>query len=171
MQNLEVRDAKGQVVVSPVLGHVKIYGPGSTEPPATRLDVQFGDLAKLAGYDVNGAAKPDGVVAFDLHWDVTGKTDTNYTVFVHLLDAQGKSIANNDGPPLEESYPTSYWEPGEQLLDSHAIALPGDLQPGTYSAIIGLYDPVSGARVAATGANGEALPDNAQPVEVRVAGP
>jgi hypothetical protein len=37
------------------------------------------------------------------------------------------------------------------LDDAHTIPLPPDLQPGTYRLLVGLYDPVTGARLALPG--------------------
>lgn len=171
MQNLEVRDPKGHVVETPVLGQVKVYGPEAAEAPQTPLNVQFGQLARLVGFDLEGAPQPAGVIALNLHWQVTGTTDKDYTVFVHLLDAAGNTVANNDGPPLEATYPTSYWEPGEHLLDRHALALPESLEPGTYRALVGLYEPDGGARVPVLDSAGKQIGDAAQEIEIAVSPP
>ena len=169
--NLNITDPKGQVVQSPVLGRIKVDAPSEARAPSVILGSEFGSAARLAGYDLAGEAKPGSVISFDLHWSVTGKFDQDYTVFVHLLDENGKTVANNDGPPLEDSYPTSLWAPGDYLIDRHAISLPPELKPGTYKAVVGLYDPKSGARVPLTDAKGQAIGDAGQTIEVRVTGP
>jgi hypothetical protein len=39
------------------------------------------------------------------------------------------------------------WRPGDQVEDTHVIAVPADLEAGTYRVQIGWYDPLSGARL------------------------
>jgi hypothetical protein len=46
--------------------------------------------------------------------------------------------------------PTSKWAPGEQIGVPLPIALPPELPPGTYTLTLGLYDPVSFARLPLT---------------------
>ncbi|MGB1286087.1 MAG: hypothetical protein ACPG7F_06105, partial [Aggregatilineales bacterium] len=35
---------------------------------------------------------------------------------------------------------TTDWQPGEAVIDNHALPLPPDIAPGTYQLILGLYD-------------------------------
>jgi len=73
--------------------------------------------------------------------------DVAYTVFVQLLNGDGKLVAQHDGPPDDGQSPTTGWDQGEQVLDVHRVAVPRDLPPGDYTLIVGLYDPNSGARL------------------------
>jgi hypothetical protein len=50
--------------------------------------------------------------------------------------------------PQGNRYPTSMWDPGELVRDSHALSLPLDLEPGQYTLRIGLYEPQTGQRLA-----------------------
>ena len=72
---------------------------------------------------------------------------TDYTVFLHLRDDAGQLVAQADGPPLAGWYPTSWWAPGEWVVDDHSFALPPTLSPGNYHLVAGLYDPLSGQRL------------------------
>jgi hypothetical protein len=64
----------------------------------------------------------------------------DYTVFVHLVDSAGKTVAQHDGQPSwEVPLPTSTWQPGEMLQDRHLLTLPADLPPGEYQLRAGVY--------------------------------
>jgi hypothetical protein len=66
--------------------------------------------------------------------------EEDYTVFVHLLDSEGTIVAQEDREPLGGDYPTSHWSPGEVVQDPIQIPLEGDLQPGRYRLLVGMYD-------------------------------
>jgi hypothetical protein len=60
-------------------------------------------------------------------------------VFVHLLDADGRLVAQHDGPPMEGRYPATAWLPGDVVPDVHRIALGPDTPAGTYQLQVGMY--------------------------------
>ena len=66
--------------------------------------------------------------------------DTSYTGFVHLLDANGQIVAQDDHVPLRSQYPTTRWVGGEVVEDRYELRLPSDLSPDEYTLEIGLYD-------------------------------
>ncbi len=83
-----------------------------------------------------------------LIWQTNAIPPTDYTVFVHLLDPDDNLIAQADSPPANGAYPTSLWDPGEIIVDEHAI---GDLPPGHYTLQVGLYQPETGERLPVNG--------------------
>lgn len=94
-----------------------------------------------------------------LYWQTSAPLDTDYTVFVHSLNAQGELVAQADGPPVGNHYATTAWEPGEIVQDSRPLS-PGDRY------LVGLYDPVSGERLPAFASDGMPLVDDAVPLLV-----
>ncbi len=60
-------------------------------------------------------------------------------MFVHLVSDKGELLAQHDGPPLLGTRPTTYWEPGEFVLDRHTLALPA-MPAGDLRLHIGMYD-------------------------------
>ena len=88
-----------------------------------------------------------------LYWQAAESPAANYQVFIHLLDAAGQPVAQFDGPPRGGAYPTSVWDAGESVPDTHPLALPATLAPGAYSLRIGLYRLDGGERLPATGAD------------------
>lgn len=116
----------------------------------------FGGLFELGSYDL----EPDMLQAGDqvklrLSWSRVANggpraafPERDYTVFVHLLDATGNRVTQGDGVPgYLGVLPTTLWQPGEPVLDEHAVTLPGDLPAGRYSLLIGWYDPQTGLRL------------------------
>lgn len=139
--------------------------PLITEFPAmgTPLRADFGrpPAVELHGYDLapQGAA-PGEDLELALYWRAVTTLPTNYNVFVHLVDAEGRIVAQGDGPPLAGFRPTVSWRPGEVFVDEHTITLPEDLQPGTYRLWTGLYDADTGERLPAV-RDGESVPGGA----------
>jgi hypothetical protein len=72
-----------------------------------------------------------------LLWEPMARMATDYSVFVHLIDGEGKTRANADHQPPR---PTREWRPGQIIPDRVTLALPSDLPAGDYAIEVGLYD-------------------------------
>jgi hypothetical protein len=83
---------------------------------------------------------------FTLAWQSGQTPQRDYTVFAQLLDVDQNLIASFDRPPLDGAYPTSTWLSGQTIIDPRYLPL-GDVAPGKYRLIVGLYDPVTQARL------------------------
>jgi hypothetical protein len=105
--------------------------------PAHPSRHRFGAEIALAGYDF-AAGGPSQLLT--LYWQALAETETDYTVFVHLLDGQGQIAAQRDVQPNDGAYPTSLWAAGEYVSDDHPFTLPS----GTYGLEVGLYLPETG---------------------------
>jgi len=112
---------------------VEVVGPAATTPPTTVVDQPFGPL-RLLGYDWQPNA--DGVTV-RLHWQVQEAIADDYTTTVQLFTANGKKVAQKDAPPGGIYYPTSYWKPGETLVDQHTLTFAQDQQ--LVQLLIGMY--------------------------------
>jgi hypothetical protein len=114
------------------------------------LEVDFGQGAdrviRLEGY--HWQAGPE-FLEVTLRWRATGYPQGDYAVFVHLVDGE-EIVSQGDGPPLDGRWPTLLWLPGVALDDVHRVALPAGLHEGPYDLLVGLYDPVTGARLPAS---------------------
>lgn len=73
-----------------------------------------------------------------LEWESLATTPTDYTVFVHVINADGQPAAQRDRP-MAGFAPTHLWTPGLRLLDTYAIPLPLNIAPGRYEIHAGLY--------------------------------
>ncbi len=133
-------------------------------PPITHeMDVSFGSAIQLVGVDAQDAisVRPGDVVTATLVWQPTASgTNGALTRSAQLLNPDGQLVAQEDTTPCGGSCPATSWLPEEYLLDDIAVSLPDDLAPGTYTLIVGFYDPTTQSRLAATDQNGVALPNN-----------
>jgi len=140
----------------PFVGQVRLV---AAEPAATTAPPPSDAAIRLAGAEFPSLWQPVSDHTVTLRWYAAEPVPTDYTIFLHLRDADGQLVAQADGPPLGGWYPTSWWVPGEWVTDDHAFPLPADTPPGDYRLVAGLYDPATGARL------GEEI--DLGPVEVR----
>ncbi|MBN1639648.1 MAG: DUF2723 domain-containing protein [Anaerolineae bacterium] len=95
-----------------------------------------------------------------LEWEALQPVQENYKVFVQLLD-MGLQIRaqGDDKAPLRGSAPTLLWFPrwrrGMRLADSYELDLPGDLAPGRYALVTGMYGFTTFRRVQTVTAGGD----------------
>jgi hypothetical protein len=109
---------------------------------------QFGNNIHLLGYDLNSqTAAPGETIVVTLYWQADDRLETPYTVFNHLVNENGELEAQQDGMPVNNSLPTTCWQPGEIITDTHTITLNPESSPGTYTLLTGLYHPVTGGRL------------------------
>jgi hypothetical protein len=83
----------------------------------------------------------------DLFWRADRALQEVYTVFVHLVDASGRVVADADSPPYRGMFPTDRWTIGEIVRDRHMLIIPANLVSGDYSIAIGMYLPSTGERI------------------------
>ena len=108
-------------------------------------EAQFGSSIRLLGFDLkpdpgqNGSVKAGEPLSISLLWQAEAEPGQPYTVFVQLLNAEGKLVAQHDGPPNAGRSPTNGWLAGDRVADEHRLELPKDLPPGDYRLIGGLY--------------------------------
>jgi 4-amino-4-deoxy-L-arabinose transferase-like glycosyltransferase len=106
----------------------------------------------LTGYDLDDSqARPGGTLHLTLHWQSTGLVTRPYTVFTHLIDAQGLLVAQQDNWPMQGQWPPTCWQRGEVVVDPYAILLPAEMAAGDYTLYAGLYDAQDGTRLTSNG--------------------
>lgn len=125
-------------------------------PMDHRVDAVFGTSydegnVRLLGYDLGSSAvEPGESVKITLYWKVLRRMDRVYAVFNHLVASGGTSVAQEDGWPLQGTYNTDQWLPGEVVEDEYTIQVPLDAQPGEYVLRVGMYDIATKERLLAT---------------------
>jgi hypothetical protein len=139
-------------------------------PPVQQpIDANLAGKARLLGYNSPqlqkpGLAEEPGLLRlnqadclaeadlcrlnFDFYWQGLSEMDQLYFVFLHLVDAQGRIVAQHDRSPGKRGkQPTTTWLPGEVIEDPVDLPLPPDIPPGQYSLHLGLYLPPNGPRL------------------------
>jgi hypothetical protein len=131
--------AVGSVAVLVLLTGVYFWPAGTPtlEPRAAYLE----DAVRLLGYrsEVQRTYASGNRLRVELYW-MAARTLPGYKVFVHVTDAAGAIRAQQDGDPGGGYTPTTRWQPGEIVLDTHEFDLPSDLPSGRYTVLAGMYD-------------------------------
>jgi len=115
-------------------------------------------VATLAGVALDPATipcapAPEATCSLPLVWRADGEASVGYHAFVHLVDETGNILAQSDAVPAGWTRPTTGWLPGEYVVDVHTLNLPNALPDGPLTLRVGLYDPVTGERLSASGAD------------------
>jgi 4-amino-4-deoxy-L-arabinose transferase-like glycosyltransferase len=97
----------------------------------------------------------EGMSELRLWWETKEPLDEDYTIFVHYL-RDGDRIAQHDGQPGMGHLRTSYWQPGDLVLDIHP--LPGVTPAPAHDTLrLGLYNAVTGKGLIVVDAAGNPL--------------
>ena len=147
-----------------------ILSPGRViGSPVHPLHADLGGQMVLLGCDLAPTpAHPGEALVVTLAWRAAAAMNLDYTVFVHLIDAEGRIVAQHDGQPWDGvPLPTSAWRMGEVLRDVHVLTLPADLAPGIYHIRLGAYFWATGQRLPVL-QNGKVVGDIVEAGEVVV---
>ncbi len=167
-RHLDVTDQQGNSLGDAVyLGRIKLAGEAPDQQANAPALFTFGDQialeqASFAPQDFPFVPE----MTIDLRWRALGQPAQDYTVFVHLDNMAGETVAAYDLPLTGGVYPSGLWEAGERIDHSQRLPVLGALPEGVYTLHIGLYDPVSGLRLPVVDAAGAAQPDSAAPLGV-----
>jgi mannosyltransferase len=108
--------------------------------PAHPFRAEFGGQMRLLGYDLAPtAAAPGDTLYLALYWAAMGQAATNYTTLAQLLGPDGRVYAQHDRLTGDDAYPTSRWQPGAIVRNTHALVVSPDAPPGLYQLVVGLY--------------------------------
>jgi hypothetical protein len=119
--------------------------------PAEEGHVQVGGDLTLEGYDLSARQLRVGQsIEWLLWWRATRRIHDDRSVLIHLINAHGERVAQFDGPPAGGARPTSHWRQGELILDARQIMIPGDIPPGHYTLLVGMYQWPSLERLSLT---------------------
>jgi hypothetical protein len=154
----------GDPVPGPVI--LDLVALRSKQPPskdvAYSVDAQIGDAITLVGYDLSAEeVQPGETLTVTLVWRAEAIPESDYTAFVHLVDEGGNLVAQDDHPPLEGEYRTSFWGRGDIIRDTYHLTVDASHPPCTCTFLIGLYSPQGKVRVPAYDGLGTRFEDDA----------
>jgi len=131
----------GQAAEQVFLQSVKV-GPWEPHDYEISHQVNFnlGNQIDLVGFDLEvREARPGDTLPLMLYWRARNVPEEDYTVFTHLVDAQGRIWSQDDDYPVRGDYPTSFWGVGEVVQDAYQLLLPSEVPVGEYEIEVGLY--------------------------------
>jgi len=105
-------------------------------------EADFAGLISLLAYEV--LEGEDGSLSLVLYWRCLERMEDDYTVFVHLLDAEGNIVAQGDSPPVQGHYPTTMWAVGEMVRDEHPLVGPPEAVARGVRFAVGWYSAQEG---------------------------
>jgi 4-amino-4-deoxy-L-arabinose transferase-like glycosyltransferase len=158
-KRLEVVGTSGTPIANQVaVDYVLVGGvQGAAPQPQHHMGADLGAELRLLGCDVGrGLAagderlfevEPGGVIPVTIYWQALAPMERNYTVFLHLVDRQGRIWGQADGQPDRGFYPTSFWDVGEVVVDTHEIPVYASTPEGDYELLGGVYEGDSGERL------------------------
>jgi 4-amino-4-deoxy-L-arabinose transferase-like glycosyltransferase len=136
--------------------------PSPYPPPQVEAKSSYvlEEQAALLGYSLNSDVfEPGDVLRLSLRWEGLSHIKTSYSVFVHLMGADGVRWGQSDGAPMKGLLPTTHWVAGERITDVREIILPADTPTGRYRLEVGMYDPESLERLDVIDQSGTVLGD------------
>ena len=124
------------------------------------LNYRLGPTIRLIGHNLSTARLARGdLLEFTLYWQALAKPPLDYTIFVHVLDAEGQNVAGWDTMPRQNTFPTTEWPVRSVVDDAHQLELPADLPPGEYRVALGMYYWPTGVRLPVYSPDGNSIPD------------
>ncbi len=128
-----------------------IYGSGGGlggSEDERSLAADLGDDVTLLGYRLwHKQVEPGGMLRLTLEWQARDDVQDSYKVFVHLLDEEGRLVAQRDSQPVGGSRPTSTWTEGDKITDNYGVLIPEGMSHGEYRLVVGMYLPSTGERL------------------------
>jgi hypothetical protein len=136
--------------------------PDATVRVAPNLPAQFEKSISLGSYELvsNRVARGEAIILI-VYWSNGKRHDKDYTVFAHLVDGTGKTVAGYDNQPKRGLAPTSTWQvTGRAVVDAVVVPIDASAPVGDgYQLQVGWYDAVTMQRLALLDANGQRAGD------------
>lgn len=111
-----------------------------------RFDVGWKRGIELRDVQRDREAAAGDTLDLALTWHALEQMDRPWTVFVHVVDAQGTIVAERNAEPRDGLFPTDAWVRGDWVRDLKQVPLTG-VPAGTYRIEIGVYDPATSQRL------------------------
>lgn len=105
-------------------------------PPPITTGTTFGKAIRFLGYRLQ--ARP-GVLDVQFTWRAEQTIGDRYHFFVHLVDRDGHTSSQEDGPPITGAPPAFTWTTGEALRTNVSLPSPPGSGSG-YHLEVGWYD-------------------------------
>ncbi len=131
---------------------------GSNPAPARTMDYVLGESVRLV---CASARWETGELGLDLAWQVDAPLAEDVSIFIHLLNPQGRLVDQHDSQPFSGNYPAHLWQPGQLLADRYELPF----RPSFASLEIGLYTPGNGDRLSVT-SGGQPVVNNLIPIPI-----
>ncbi len=112
-------------------------------PDAVRVHLEMGNLARLIAYETDRETlTPGDALRITLYWLPLRPISRDLVSYVHVTDLAANLLAETSGVPAAGRSPTSSWEPGQMVVDTHTVTLKADVRTPLAARLeAGLFDP------------------------------
>jgi hypothetical protein len=93
-----------------------------------------------------GVWRHGATVQLQLTWQAIKQPNRDYTVFLHILDANGQPWGATDEKPQGDELSTLKLIPGRVYSDTHAVQIDLNGPPEGYHMELGIYQSTTGER-------------------------
>lgn len=124
-----------------LLGQVELLPNESEFDVPNPVRVNFGNQIELIGYEYSTLTPQQGEeMSVTLYWRALRPVRDDYVMFVHIINAMTFTIVGgSDAQPVGWTLPTSTWDVGEIIEDTHTFTVNEDAQPMPYEVEVGMY--------------------------------
>ena len=104
--------------------------PPSLPDTATRLDKNYGGLARLLAYEIPAhSLAPGHSLPVTLYWQPLAPIGQELVSFAHLTGLDASVLSRQDGVPGNGQTPTTTWQPGQIISDTYTLTAPAEVPP------------------------------------------
>ncbi|MCO6452665.1 MAG: hypothetical protein J5I90_17925 [Caldilineales bacterium] len=135
-----LRIAAVAMLVLALIMTLNSLGVGQKNRIPKPVQAQMEDVVQLIGWEASPARGAENTLDVTLYWLARREVATDYKAFVHALDNGEQVIAQHDGDPVGGFTPTTRWQPGEIIVDTHRLVLPEGNPTSQLSLRAGMYE-------------------------------
>ena len=123
-----------------------------------RVDINYGDQMKLLGYELSARrALPGDAVTLTLYWQSLAAMERDYSIGIHVLDAQQRVVGARDSYPGHGMLPTRLWFAGQIIRDVYWLPIAANASPGGAQIQVSLYPREDKRDLPARDPNGQTI--------------
>ncbi|MGC9468138.1 MAG: phospholipid carrier-dependent glycosyltransferase [Anaerolineae bacterium] len=138
--------------------------------PHTPIEARFGDTLELRGYALTeDATQPGKALELELVWHAISPTLSHHSLFIHILGAGDRIVAQRDTFPGHGLLPTTQLRSGRTWVERHILPIPATAYaPDDLVVALGVYETATGTRLATAGPDIVATGDTVRFGKVRL---
>jgi hypothetical protein len=148
---------------------LQLLPQGGQEVRALLATTTFDGKMALIGFGVSPHRLRTGDrFKLSLLWRAVGKMEDDYTVFTHLLDAEGHFLGQHDSQPQGGQAPTSTWHQGEVIRDEHDLTVSSNVSADVGYIVVGVYSLPTMERLPLLDEKGQVVDDKVVLMQLQI---
>ena len=148
------------VSIQPAYSRPALITPDEIASTAHPYGVRYGHGIELVATDVGDVGYESEVLGLPvtLYWRCLAPVDGDYSLYVHLFDADGSKLGQRDSFTGGGMFPTSQWSLGDMIADRYWVPIKRlPAMPIAAEIEVGLYDIATMHKLPAVDPRGQAV--------------